>query len=195
MAPRALAADSVSWIHWSVIRHEPDLLLGAVVRMITVRCTARALKRFGLRAEEDPPPSTTILGSWYATLLNFGPQRHVLCVSERTLLPVLVPARNAEFPGRLSHHLGAFLQRLGVPRPAINSEIDEMSPIFVGRTQSRSILGVMNDFGRMATYDLDSASPADTSYWLGATPSGPLNYDSPIQRTCASFGVTPPRVI
>ena len=57
--------------------------------MITFRCTKRVIERFRIEPVDDAPASTGILGDWYANLLNVGSQRLVLCVSERTLLPVI----------------------------------------------------------------------------------------------------------
>ena len=61
--------------------------------MFTLRCTRRLLERFGEPAADVPAP-TTVLGDWYANLLNVGRLRLVLCTSERTLLTVLVPAKD-----------------------------------------------------------------------------------------------------
>jgi hypothetical protein len=73
--------------------------------MITFRCTKRVAERFRLQLDDGAPVSTGILGDWYANLLNIGRQRLVLCVSERTLLPVILPARKDSFPGQFGEHL------------------------------------------------------------------------------------------
>ena len=61
----------------------------------------------------------------------------------------------------------------------------------VGKTRDRSLLGVMNDFVRMASYSLARESALETSLWLGQAPSG-LGYASAVGRTCEAFGVTEP---
>lgn len=160
--------------------------------MIIIRCTGRVRRRFRLEVAHEPQESSTILGSWYANLLNFERQRHVLCVSERTSLPVLVPARNSEFPNRLPEYVGQILAHLAIPQAAIEEEVREMSPMEVGRTQDRSLLGVMNDFARMAPHYLAHGSVLETSLWLGQAPSGPLGYASAIRRTHEAFGVREP---
>src|SRR5882672_4044257 len=81
-------------------------------RVITFRCTKRVVERFRLEPVEEAPASTGILGDWYANLLNVGSQRFVLCVSERTLLPVILPARRDSFPGRFGEHLRPLLEYL-----------------------------------------------------------------------------------
>ena len=57
--------------------------------MIVVHGTKKFLDRVGI---PDPTPgqSTSILGTWYATVLFARPQI-ALFVNERTLLPVLTP--------------------------------------------------------------------------------------------------------
>ena len=67
------------------------------------------------------PPSTK-LGDWYAHLL-FSRPRVVLCVSERTLLPVLIPARDARLlVQRLRDVVGQMLVELGIADAAVESE-------------------------------------------------------------------------
>ena len=156
--------------------------------MFTVRCTARALKRFRFQPAAASSPSTTRLGSWYANLLNFRRQRLVICVSERTLLPVLVPALNDTFPVRLGEYVGQVLVRLGIPRDLIEAEIAQMGSWEIGRTQSRSVIGVMTEF----SFALATLSPLEVSLWLGDTPTSPLNGSDPISRTCEAFDVPPP---
>ena len=56
--------------------------------MFTLRCTARLLKLVGASSAVSAPP-TTRLGDWYANIV-WGRPRVLLCVSERTLLPVLI---------------------------------------------------------------------------------------------------------
>lgn len=56
--------------------------------MITIRCTQKLLRR--VHPTDEPRPSTTRLGDWYANLVFARPEQLVLCVSERTLLAVVV---------------------------------------------------------------------------------------------------------
>ena len=57
--------------------------------MVVIRATKKFLDRVG-RPLSEPPPSTTVLGDWYANVLFWRPQA-ALFVNQRTLLPVLVP--------------------------------------------------------------------------------------------------------
>ena len=115
--------------------------------MFTLRCTAKLLKRLKVRPDPSPPRSTTKLGDWYANLLFVDRQQLVLCVSEVTLLPVLLPARGHEpLAARLPSTIGEILTALGIPEHAVREETDEMSTVTIAATASRSVLGSMNDF-------------------------------------------------
>ena len=70
--------------------------------MLTVRGTKKFLDRVG-RPTTDPPPSTTVLGDWYASVLFWRPQV-ALFVNATTFVPVLTPLAPASgavarFPG------------------------------------------------------------------------------------------------
>jgi hypothetical protein len=80
-----------------------------------------------LRLAENTLASTTVLGDWYANILFSRPQQLVLCVSERTLLPVVLPAKGIEtLAQRLSAALGEVLLQLGVSPELIQKEREEM---------------------------------------------------------------------
>jgi hypothetical protein len=69
---------------------------------------------------ESPPSSTGRLGDWYASLLVVHSAHLVLCLSERTLLPVIVPAKDiATLPTRLPLAVGEILQAIGVAEAGI----------------------------------------------------------------------------
>ena len=112
--------------------------------MVTIRCTQKLLRRVDPTPGTQPP--TTRLGDWYATILFARPEQLVVCVSERTLLAVVVPARPASALGkRLSEGLAEVLTALGVSATQIAHEVREMSECSFARTQSRSVLGSLNE--------------------------------------------------
>jgi len=79
---------------------------GAVV---VLRCTQTLLKRLH-QTPVDAPASSTVLGDWYANILWVYRKPLVLAVSARTLLPVLLPARDPNSLGpRLAAALGHIL--------------------------------------------------------------------------------------
>lgn len=130
-----------------------------------------------------------MLGDWYANVLNHGPERHVVLVSEATFLPLIVPARKAEFPRLVGHYLIDLLHTLGVPPEKVQAEVEAMDAYAIAKTASRQVLGVQNDYIMMATHHMPEASRLLTSLRLSGTPLGPLDYDSAEQRTCEAFGI------
>lgn len=61
--------------------------------MRTLRCTRKLLTRVPHATVPVLQPPTTALGDWYADLIIVKSRWLVLCVSEKSLLSVLVPAR------------------------------------------------------------------------------------------------------
>src|SRR6266545_8364820 len=122
--------------------------------MYTLRCTRPLLKRLGPLTAPSPglaPDATTTLGDWYANRLNIGRHRLVLCTNERSLLSVVVPAKDLpQLPQRLAESLAVLLRRIRVPATAITREVREMQWVRFDGTMSRSVLGSMNDFALTA---------------------------------------------
>jgi len=139
--------------------------------------------------ETNSPAPTTVLGDWYANLLRVGKQQFVLCVSEKTLLPVLLPAAEAKLlPRRLPEAVFDVLKHLGIPWSAIDREVREMQEASVARTANRSVLGIVNEFGFAAPYRLvEGASLVDVALWLAETPSKPIGMNSPDRETKTAF--------
>ena len=114
--------------------------------MVTLRCTQKLLRRLGVPAKTKASPPTTLLGDWYATLVHSRPQQLVVCMNERTLLVVLVPARESSSLGtRFRDAVTAQLRRLGVPPAAIEAEARAMSEFAFGPTASRRLLGCLRE--------------------------------------------------
>ncbi len=149
--------------------------------MIVFRCTQRLAKRLRVGLADDALPSRGALGDWYANSLNVGPSRYVLCLSEPTLLPVVLPARKAEFPARFSDYLWQVLRGIGVPAEAIDREtaLASANPVFA-KTRNRSLLGALNDFAHCAGVHLQAGDTAlETSLLLARMPSKVIDFDFP----------------
>jgi len=122
--------------------------------VVVLRCTQRLL--FRLKRFDDGPDarSTTRLGDWYGNLLRVGNRHALLFIAERSRLPVLLPVRAAD---RLATALPAAiadtLMAIGIPAEAIELERAHMSPLRFGRTHSRSVLGSLTEFTRLAWFD------------------------------------------
>jgi hypothetical protein len=114
--------------------------------MFTMRCTQKLLRRGLTESSAAEHVTTTLLGDWYANILFSKPQQLVLCVSEKTLLPVLVPAKDANsLPARVAEAACEMLIVLGVPPAAVQAERMQMQSSCIGRTASKRVLGSLND--------------------------------------------------
>lgn len=152
--------------------------------MYTLRCTRKLLDR-GLALSSGPEQaSTTVLGDWYACLLPLRPQQLVLCVSERSLLSLVLPTREARsLPQRLALALPELLAAIEVPSACIEAELRAMQTASrVGTTASRSVLGSMNQLSYLLEgYAKQYAGRTllEHSLRLSGTPMTALGRDAP----------------
>ena len=160
--------------------------------MVVLRCTQKLLAR--LKRAEVPADvaSTTRLGDWYGNILQIGRRQHLLFISERSRLPVVIPIREAKrleavFPDAVCDVLAA----AGISAEDIADERSRMSEISFGRTNNRSLLGTLNDFAFIAQHGNanrdEPESPEDPMRFLAQTPILPLKGASPIELTHAAF--------
>jgi hypothetical protein len=148
-----------------------------------------------LKQVGDLPPveSTTRLGDWYGNILRIGRREHLLFISERSRLPVVLPIREVKQLGTVFQD--AVCERLSIVGVAAGDIADErvrMSELGFGRTRNRSLLGTLNDFAFMAqSVDArrsEPESPEELMRFLSQTPILPLDRASPIELTRAAFG-------
>ena len=157
--------------------------------MIVYRCTQRLARSLRVSLADGAFPSTGLLGDWYSKALNMGRSRNVLCLSERTLLPVIIPARKSEFPARFSEYLEGVLLELGIPPHLVERETSAAAEPVFARTESRSLVGTLNDFAFGAAVHLEAGeSWLNTSLLLAETPSKAIGYSFPIEATRNLFG-------
>ena len=160
--------------------------------MVVLRCTQKLLVR--LKQDRDLPPveSTTRLGDWYGNILRIGRRQHLLFISERSRLPLVIPIGDGKrlrfvFQDAVRERLAI----VGVAAADIADERSRMSEIAFGRTQNRSLLGTLNDFAFMAQHGnanrAEPESPEELMQFLAQTPILPLNGASPIELTRAAF--------
>lgn len=154
--------------------------------MVVIRCTQKLLKRVG-PACPAPLASTTRLGDWTANLLGVGHRRFVLLVAEHSPLPILLPARDLRRLGDpLVDALAHVLLSLNVPALSVRRELSEMRETVFAATNSRSVLGTMNDFANATWWryqDDPQADPLAVSLWLAETPMRPFRGKAPDQLT------------
>jgi hypothetical protein len=158
--------------------------------MIVFHCTGKVRRRFGLEVHEGEVETTSSLGNWYANLLNIGRTRWVLCLSEASLLPVLVPARKAEFPATFPTRLESVLRGIGVPDEVARREAEESSRWRFDKTRSRSVLGSMNDFAFQFEFVFRTTEdPTLAALRLADMPCGPLDLGFPDRTAFCLLGI------
>src|SRR5437764_7588177 len=97
---------------------------GRLSPMMTLRCTRNLLSRLGVILAPPETLPTTALGDWYAELLVARPNWLVLCISEKTLLSVVVAARPlATLVARFQAAVDARLLSLGVSQDQRENEM------------------------------------------------------------------------
>lgn len=114
--------------------------------MVNLRCTRRLLKRVAGVKGAALSPSTTALGDWYCNVVYTRPEQLVICMNERTLLVVLVPAKDFKNVGpQYRAEVIGLLTRIGVPEAAVSAEARQMADLAFGPTASRKVLGCLNE--------------------------------------------------
>ncbi len=144
----------------------------------TVHATKKLLERVTHPVEEPVAP-VTVLGNWYATALFWKPQV-ALFVNERTLLPVFMPlAPAASLAQRFPAALRLVLDAHGVDPRFVEAEVSSMGKGRFAKTASRSILGVMNEFGYLGDAHRHHHGADDDllalSVRIARTPTRPLH--------------------
>jgi hypothetical protein len=145
---------------------------------VVVHGTKKFLDRVGPPVVAPDTASTGRLGSWYATVLFWKPQVALL-VNEPTFLPVVMRfAPAATLLDRFRATLHTVLRAHALPAAFIEEEVHEMGVLRLAKTDSRRVLGVMNEFAFLADVR-HGGGHGDGQYLalsveLAHTPCGPL---------------------
>jgi hypothetical protein len=152
--------------------------------MFNLRATAKLLRRLKC-APAEAGDTTTRLGDWYGNLFSVGRQQFAMFTSERSLLSVVLPAKEIRpLPTALINGLRWLLDDLRVPRALIDDELARMDPCVIAATSSRSAVTSMNDFVIRAKQQLGKSPPvslAELHRRLAEMPMKPLGYRFPCE--------------
>ena len=96
------------------------------------------------------------MGDWYVNRIVVDRHPLLLLVSSVSLLPMLLPARDVRgLPDRLVGLVETRLRRCGIDHRAIEAEAWAMTPVVIGSTVDRSVLGIMVDFAKSIPFHLE----------------------------------------
>ena len=162
--------------------------------MFRLRCTKKLLKRVASEPDGVQGAPTNVLGDWYANIVFSKPQHLVVCMSERTLLPVVVPAKDIHgLPLRLCAQLDQLLGLIGIPSAAIEIELAQMREHQFSPTASKSVLGSLNESIFHLSWMLSAhreSSLLEHAVRLGNIPNKPIGYAFASEATRSLFRAT-----
>jgi hypothetical protein len=124
--------------------------------MLSLCCTKVIRDRLRLPAQlPSPVQPSTRLGNWYVHLARFGHQQIVIATSERSLLTVLLPARQLRESIEISFQatVAELLHALRLPAQIVNRELAAGQPISFAAASNRRVIGSMNEFVRQIESD------------------------------------------
>jgi hypothetical protein len=163
-----------------------------VAPLYLLRCTRPLLQDAArhLTTAAHGAVSDTRLGDWFMTRLNCGRQRYLLATSSRSLLSVVVPARDLRgVPDRMARAVGELLAELGIPSEPLQREVAAMKRAAVAPTNDRSVLAFMTNLRVDADWELHDLAwrPGRTLHYvnvrLSETPCGLLAFETPAELT------------
>ena len=116
--------------------------------MAIIKCTIKLLNELGVKPANAPdrPPS---LYDWHANMLWLDRKKYVLFTNDQTLYSFLVPwnksPRLTDFMERFRFGLFKSLMSEGLAEVQIEYLLSEYMQVTITKTNSRSVLGSMND--------------------------------------------------
>ena len=116
--------------------------------MAIIKCTTKLLNELGVKPANvpDQPPS---LCDWHANMLWLDRKKYVLFTNDQTLYSLLMPwnksPRSTNFMERFRLGLLNSLMSEGLAEVQIEYLLSEHTQVTITKTNSRSVLGSMND--------------------------------------------------
>jgi len=152
-------------------------------------CTGKVQKKIKGIHHISPNKENIGIGNWYIGLINLERKSHLLFTNSLTLFSFVVYAgtkkeiKNIEviFKTKLEEQL---IREYGIIPPLIDKAIPEKSDVIFTKTNSRSILGSMNDFKvNIKSYSLENGISKSSiqiiNHTLNQMPMGAINYNQP----------------
>lgn len=131
--------------------------------MVILRRTQKLASQLPASADTHLLPDTA-LGDWYVNKLVVGRKPLLLIASSRSLLAILIPARDVRsLPSRLPGLVAHRLKRMRISDRLIAAEVAAMSPVRVAKTTDRSVVGILVDFAFMIPFHLEHGAWDETT--------------------------------
>ena len=131
--------------------------------MVVLRRTQKLASQLPV-STDTLPASDTALGDWYVKKLVVDRRPLLLLTSSRSLIAILIPARDVRsLPSRLPDLVAARLKRMGIDTQLIAAEVAVMRPVGVGKTLDRSVVGILVDFASMVPFHLERGAWDETT--------------------------------
>ncbi|MFC1926065.1 DUF6933 domain-containing protein [Chloroflexota bacterium] len=154
-----------------------------------IRCTRKLLSELGLKSGDSAGQSAGI-GSWHANLLWIERRKCVLFTNDQTLFTFIVTGMKRPQFENFSEvfRLNLFKNLANnVSQKQIEYMFSEHRELLITKTNSRSVLGSMNDLAFQAGWLIhDMGGLANIDYnvlnrKLNRTPMGAINYSNGIE--------------
>ena len=119
--------------------------------MMIIRCTGKLQKEMGLKKNdlETVEPQFSYLGSWHANLLHIDGKKCVLFTNDKTLFSFIAPGVTRAQIKNLSELFIDLFQCVladeGFSKIIVGKILSEYSEVTYSKTNSKSVLGSMND--------------------------------------------------
>ena len=170
--------------------------------MQIIRCTKKLLNELDAASER----STTLehadgfLGPWHANLIRIERRKCILFTNDWTLYSFLVTGVKKKdlgnFPDLFALHLKMNLAKEGFGPEDISKALEEYGEIAIAPTNSRSVLGSMNDLADQADFlvsragGLEKGDMLTVNMMLNRIPMGAIKYRYSIDKVYELFGRT-----
>lgn len=116
--------------------------------MAIIRCTVKLLNELGVKPTNAPNQPTNLC-DWHSNLLWLDRKKYVLFTNDQTLYSLLVhwtkAPRSANFLERFRFGMFKSLMSEGLIEDQVNYLLSQHAQITITKTNSRSVLGSMND--------------------------------------------------
>ena len=133
--------------------------------MMQLKCTRKLLDFAGIAPAPLPEANSTLLGAWHVNTEVIGRYRFLLFLNDRTLycLVGVIPATEitAHLPVIFRHLLASAMLKNGVDQAHIEQVAREYVDETITKTDSRRVLGNLNDLFNQMCFFLQDAIDAN----------------------------------